>query len=172
MIQLKNPSTQASKPSFQASLIYSMIVSLCSQGTPIPEVSYNQTLSLLKSLSPHVADIASITHTHYLATGVSGVTHFQALLNQLISNINLATLEEVNLAWAVMCHKGGSKPWQLAKSWRCIWTCPLIASHGPLCLQTPQGIMGSSGCPNTIYEGGKQPWTVCPCSYRGHHPLY
>ena len=115
MIQLKNPSTQASKPSSQASLIYSTIVSLCSQGTPIPEVSYNQTLSLLKSLSPHIADISSITPNHYLAASISGVSHFQALLNLLISNMNLATLEEINSVWAVMWHKGGSKPCHLAQ---------------------------------------------------------
>ena len=104
-----------------------MIMSLCSQVTTILEVSYNQTLPLLKSLSPHVADISSITPTHYLAAGIPGVTHFQALLNLLISNINLASLEEVNSAWAVMRHKGGSKPSHLAKSWRCISTCPLVA---------------------------------------------
>ena len=102
-------------------------MSLCSQEVPIPEVSYSQTLSLLKSLSPHVADIASITPTHYLAVGVPGVTYFQALLNLLISNVNLVTLKEVNSAWAVMQYKGGSKPRHLAKSWQCISTCPLVA---------------------------------------------
>ena len=74
-----------------------------------------------------MADIFSITPTHYLAVGVCGVTHFQALLNLLVTNVNLATLEEINLAWAVMRHKGGSKPQHLTKSWRCISTCPLVA---------------------------------------------
>ena len=127
LTQLKNPTSQAAKPSEHASLIFSTIVSLCSQGNPIPEVCYDQTLALLKALSPHVADISSITPTHYLTVGVCGVTHFQALLNLLVSNVNLATLKEINSAWAVMRHQGGSKPHHLAKSWRCISTCPLVA---------------------------------------------
>ena len=65
--------------------------------------------------------------THYLAAGPTGVSHFQALLNMLVKNVNLSTLEEFNAVWAVMLHKGGSKPRHLAQSWRCISTCPLVA---------------------------------------------
>ena len=48
MSNLKNPSSV--KPFPEASVIYSTIISLCAQGSPIPEVSYSETLSLLKAL--------------------------------------------------------------------------------------------------------------------------
>ena len=64
-----------------------------------------------------------MTPTHYFA----GVTHFQVLLNLLLSNVNISTLEEFNAVQTNMMHKGGSKPRHLAQSWRCISTCPLIA---------------------------------------------
>ena len=104
MSNLKNPSSV--DPSPEATLIYSTITSLCSQGSPIPEVSYSETLALLKALNPHVSDIFSMSPTHYLTVGVPGVSHFQALLNLLVHNVNLATLEELNAVWAVMLYKG------------------------------------------------------------------
>ena len=127
MTNLKDPPADLARPSAEASLIYSTIISLCSQSSPIPELSYSETLSLLKSLNPHVSDIYSMSPTHYLAAGPTGVSHFQGLLNILVKNVNLSTIEEVNAVWAVMLHKGGSKPRQLAQSWRCISTCPLVA---------------------------------------------
>ena len=127
MSNIKIPSFDTAKPSAEASLIFSTITSLCSRGAPIPEVSYAETLSLLKALNPHVLDIHSMSPTHYLAAGSAGVSHFQALLNLLVKNVNLSTIEEFNAVWAVMLHKGGSKPRHLAQSWHCISTCPLVA---------------------------------------------
>ena len=65
--------------------------------------------------------------THYLEASPTGVSHFQGLLNILVKNVNLSTIEEFNAVWTVMLHMGGSKPRQLAQSWRCISTCPLVA---------------------------------------------
>ena len=39
MYQLKNPQDSSAKPSANASLIYSTIISLCADITPIPQVS-------------------------------------------------------------------------------------------------------------------------------------
>ena len=114
MTNLKNPSLDISTPSVDASLIFSTIISICAQSTPIPELTYSEAFSLLKTLTPHVLDIHSMSPTHYLASGTMGVSHCQALLNTLVKNVNLSTLEELNLAWVVMLHKGGSKPRHLS----------------------------------------------------------
>ena len=94
---------------------------------PIPEISLNHAEDLLKALRPTVADIAGITTIHYLAGGKAGISHFQALFNLIIKNVNVSTLKKLNAAWAIMLYKGGAKPRHLAKSWRCISTCPLLA---------------------------------------------
>ena len=114
MTNLKNPSLDISTPSVDASLIFSTIISICAQSTPIPESTYSEAFSLLKTLNLHVSDMHSISPTHYLAAGTTGISHFQALLNTLVKNVNLSTLEELNLAWVVMLHKGGSKPRHLS----------------------------------------------------------
>ena len=94
---------------------------------PHSESFFAQALSLLNALKLHVLDIASITPTHYLAMGEPGVIYFQSLLTLLIDNVNLAALEELNAVWAVMLHKERTKPNHLARSWRYISTCPLLA---------------------------------------------
>ena len=127
MSNLKDPSSDISTLSPEASLIYSTNISLCSQSSLIPELSYTETLSLLKNLNPHVSDIYSMSPTHYLAAGAMGMSHFQSLLNILVRNVNLSIVEEFNAVWVVMLHKGGSKPRYQAQSWRCISTCPLVA---------------------------------------------
>ena len=124
---LKCPSDPSYSPSPVASLVYEHILSLCRQGSTIPTVNFSQTLALLKSLSATVLDVDSISPLHYLNAGVAGVLHFQALLNILITDVELSTAEQFNAAWAVVLYKGGSKPKHLAKSWRCISSCPLVA---------------------------------------------
>ena len=58
--------------------------------------------------------------------GPAGHQHFAALLNLVISNINLSTEADLNSTWSVMLHKGHGKPRSLCRSWRCISTCPLV----------------------------------------------
>ena len=73
-----------------------------SPGSTIPTVNFSQTLALLKSLSATVLDVDSISPLHYLNAGVAGVLHFQALLNILITDVELSTAEQFNAAWAVV----------------------------------------------------------------------
>ena len=58
--------------------------------------------------------------------GPAGHAHFAALLNLIISNINLSTAAELKSAWSIILHKGHNKPRFLCHSWRCISTCPLV----------------------------------------------
>ena len=45
----------------------------------------------------NVTDIFRITALHYLNAGREGLVHFNFLLNAIVSNVNNATLEELNL---------------------------------------------------------------------------
>ena len=127
MHKLKIPSVSTTNPSSNAKMIYETILSKCENATPIPMLSYTQTLSILKSLSPLVADIHSLTPTHFLAAGSIGVEHFKCILNMMIRNVNLATIADINSAWAILLHKGNGKPKNKANSWCCISSCPLFA---------------------------------------------
>ena len=62
-----------------------------------------------------------------MSAGVAGLQHLTALLNLVISNINLSTAVELNSDWSIMLHKGHSKPRSQCRSWWCISTCLLLS---------------------------------------------
>ena len=106
---------------------YDLIMKICSSGLKIPPVSVNSTIQLLLSLKPNVNDLNSITPAHYINAGIEGITHFQYLLNSVIDNINLSSLDELNSVWAIVLFKGHGKDRELDRSYRTISTCPVIA---------------------------------------------
>ena len=53
--------------------------------------------------------------------------HFHFLLNIIIAEINLSSLEELNTIWACILHKGHGKDKESDRSYRTISTCPLLA---------------------------------------------
>ena len=106
---------------------YRHILQAAKAGPPIPTLSSQEVKTLLKRLRPDVLDLYSVSARHYLAAGEAGIQHFASLLNLLITNVNLTSVEELNSAWAVMLHKGHNKPRSHCRSWRCISTCPLTA---------------------------------------------
>ena len=70
-------------------------------------------------------DFYSITANHFINAGKA--EHFFFLLQALISNINLATLDELNTVWACILYKGHSKDKNSDRFYRTISTCPLLA---------------------------------------------
>ena len=54
-------------------------------------------------------DVFGVTANHYNYAGPAGWKHFFLLLNCLISDINLTTIEEVNVVYACILFKGHGK---------------------------------------------------------------
>ena len=81
---------------------YENILKICSSGCHIPLISTEAKTKVLKRLKSHVIDIYSITAKHYSNAGDKGIEHFKALLNCVISDVNNATLEELNMALGVI----------------------------------------------------------------------
>ena len=106
---------------------HSHIIEICKSGTKIPRISDSDALSLLKSIRPDVSDFFSVTANHYLHGGDIALAHFQFLINTVIDNIEIAAIEEMNTAHAVILHKGHGKDKNLSSSYRTKSSCPFIA---------------------------------------------
>ena len=106
---------------------YENILKICSSGLQIPQVSNEDTERLLKSLKADVNDLHSITPRHYTNAGTEGINHFSFILNIIITNINLSSLDYLNSVWAMILHKGHGKDRESDRSYRTISTCPVIS---------------------------------------------
>ena len=84
-------------------------------------------IEILSRIRPCVTDLHSITANHFLHAGEAGRYHFHLLLQALLSDINNVTIDEVNIVHAAILFKGHSKDKTLAKSYRTISTCPIVA---------------------------------------------
>ena len=113
---LKIPSDPALQPTEAAKEIFSNIVKLCKAGAEIPPVSQDQAKNISKRLKPTVRDIYGNSPHHYIQAGDDGVTHYTFLLNLIIKDISLASLEELNSTWSYICFKGGAKQRDQASS--------------------------------------------------------
>ena len=71
--------------------------------------------------------MTSIVSLPDINAGMEGARHFAFLLNILIQNINLSSLEELNSVWAMILHKGHGKDGESDRSYRTISTCPFLA---------------------------------------------
>ena len=103
------------------------IIQICQSSPDIPEISYKQATEILLGLRSEVRDYYSLTPNHFINAGRAGFDHFYFLLNSLIKNIKLASLEELNTAWACILYKGHGKNRCSDRSYRTISTCPLLA---------------------------------------------
>ena len=103
------------------------IVEICKAGTRIPLMSLAQAEDLLKKIRPGVSDFFSITAAHFINGGTATIRHFQFLVNTIIKNIELASIEELNKVHAIILHKGHKKDKTLASSYRTISSCPFTA---------------------------------------------
>ena len=106
---------------------YEQIMAICSSGLKIPQISGKDASLLLCSLRPDVNDLHSITAHHFIHAGLEGVLHFTFLLNSIISNINLSSLNRLNEVWAMVLFKGHNKDRESDRSYRTISTCPLLS---------------------------------------------
>ena len=114
---------------------YENILKICSSGCHIPLISTEAATKVLKRMKSHVIDIYSITAKHYSNAGDKGIEHFKALLNCVISDVNNATLEELNMALGVILYKGHRKDKNSDRSYRNISTCPFTAKAVDLYLR-------------------------------------
>ena len=96
-----------SSPSYQSIFSdYSTIRKICSSGLKIPPISPRDATEILYNLKPDVNDLYSVTARHYINAGIEGARHFHFLMNLIIQNVNLFSLEELNSVWAMVLHKG------------------------------------------------------------------
>ena len=106
---------------------YTYIMKLCKQKKTLPEISLTKSTEILYKMRPNVKDFFSITAAHYINAGIEGINHFNFLLNCIIKDVNLATVDELNVIYALFLHKGHSKPKTSDRSYRTISTCPFLS---------------------------------------------
>ena len=100
---------------------------ICRDQPPIPPISLADSTKVLKRLKKNVLDFYSITALHYLNAGQEGLTHFNCLINAIISDTNNANIEELNVAHGNIYYKGHSKDKTSDRSYRTISSCPFLA---------------------------------------------
>ena len=88
---------------------YEHLVKLCQDRHSIPSISVEDSNKILKRMKKNVTDFYSISALHYLNAGPEGLLHFNCLLNAIISDINNASLEELNTALGLILYKGHKK---------------------------------------------------------------
>ena len=103
------------------------ITKICQAGVNIPHLPVKSAEKLLKSLKPDVNDLYSITPRHFINAGCEGITHFAFLVNTIIENVNLSSLDSLNSVWAMVLFKGHGKDRESHRSYRTISTCPLLS---------------------------------------------
>jgi len=106
---------------------YRYVLKICRSGQHIPKVSLQTAEAILKSLRPSVNDFYSITPAHFLNGGSNALVHFQFLINSAIDDINNMAIEELNMVWACILHKGHDKDKFNHRSYRTISTCPFLS---------------------------------------------
>ena len=106
---------------------YEHILKLSQDQPSIPSISSDDSSKLLGRMKKDVKDFYSVTASHYLNAGEEGQLHFNTLINALISDVNNAKLEELNIALGLIFHKGHGKEKTSDRSYRTISTCPFLA---------------------------------------------
>ena len=94
---------------------------------PIPTLSLEESTKLLLRMKKNVMDFYSVTAMHYINAGEEGKLHFNLLLNTLISDVNNANLEELNIAHGIILYKGHGKPKSSDRSYRTISSCSFLS---------------------------------------------
>ena len=108
-------------------LEYEMVKDICKAGQHIPLLDIEAAEKLLYSLRPNVCDHWSISASHYINGGPTGIKHFQLIMNTAISDIENTTCDEFNTAHAQVLYKGHQKDNTFASSYRTISSCPFVA---------------------------------------------
>ena len=120
--------TLSSSPSYAAIVQeYQNILNIVGKNSEIPPISREMTIDILKAIKPSVNDFFSLTAAHYQHLGEAGVDHLHFLINATISDLNNLALDELNMVWACVLHKGHGKDRTCDRSYRTISTCPLVS---------------------------------------------
>ena len=106
---------------------YENVLKMARHGIKIPPISPKHATEILYKLRTSVNDFISITTAHFINAGMEGLEHFHFLLNTIIVDVNLSSLEELNTIWACILHKGHGKDKESDRSYRTISTCPILA---------------------------------------------
>jgi hypothetical protein len=118
----------SSTPEFQSTLAdYENIIKICQSGDPIPPISLSESEDILLSVRANVNDLFSVTANHFINAGAEGLQHFHFLLSFVLSTVSLASIDELNSAWACILYKGHQKDRESDRSYRNISTCPFLA---------------------------------------------
>ena len=125
--QLKTLSSVTATSFDRFSEDYRHITEICKSGKKIPKISEAGAEALLRRIRPGVSDFFSVTAAHFVNGGPLAIKHFQFLLNSVIDTIEIAAIEELNKAHAIILHKGHKKDRTLASSYRTISSCPFLA---------------------------------------------
>ena len=106
---------------------YEHIIKICREQKKIPPISLNDSSNILLHLKHTVSDGCSITPNHFINSGLAGLEYFCALLNILINDVNLCSLEELNTVFASILFKGRGQPKNSSRSYRTISKCIVLA---------------------------------------------
>ena len=77
-------------------------------------------------MKPRESDFYSIIPLHYINAGSEGLLHFKFILNHVIRDVNLASVEELNVAYALLLHKCHGKAKTSDRSNRSIFQLPIL----------------------------------------------
>ena len=114
---------------------YQHITKLCEGKHTIPPITMEKSTYILKNIKKNVRDIFNITAMHYINAGEEGLIHFNHLLNGIITDVNNASLEELNVALGLILYKGHNKEKTSHRAYRTISTCPFISKSLDLYLR-------------------------------------
>ena len=90
-------------------LDYETVIQLCQTSQGLPPVDLDTSTKLLHRIKKNVKDHYSITSQHYINAGHEGLQHFNLILNGIISDVNNASIEELNTAHGLIFYKGHKK---------------------------------------------------------------
>ena len=100
---------------------------ICQGKKILPEISLKDFYNILLKLKPHVNDYFSITAQHYINAGSEGLLHFHYLLNIIIKDVNLASVEDLNAVYALLLYKRSRNSKTNERFYRTISTCPFLS---------------------------------------------
>ena len=96
---LKHPdlSSVYNSPHFQRTLMdYQNVLKIAREGLRVPPISATHSTQILHRLKADVNDFFSITASHFINGGFETLEHFHFLLNIIIEEVNLSSLEYLN----------------------------------------------------------------------------
>ena len=127
-LKVQDKKALSSSPSFQGfKEDYKNILKICNDKKVLPEISFKRANEILFKLKPHVNDFFSITASHFINAGMEGLRHFHFLLSLVIKDVNIASVDELNVVYALLLHKGHKKTKTSDRSYRTISTCPFLS---------------------------------------------